>query len=176
LGLTFNASAFDITAEAGQYDPNEGIVRDLFKTSFVYSLKLNYKYYESFDWVFSLANQYMENRVASLETELTLNYLNAGFEKRLMGPANYDFIIPFVGAGFSKIQIVEVLENETTDKKSSAETTYVNGSFWEIGLLVRVFSQSWIEVRIAEQNIQKDVLGNIHLGGRISSLGVRLGF
>lgn len=173
---TTTAFALDVTLGYGVYDPQEGIVRDLFESSLVNSLKLNWRYYDTFDWFTSYSNQTMKSRVSSLETYIKLEMLHLGFEKRLTEAGATHAINPFIGAGISMVRITEEVEDESTETKTDPETSTVTGSFWEIGLLGQVFAQTWIELRLSEQRVSQNVLGNVHIGGRFLFLGLRVGF
>ncbi len=102
-----------------------------------------------------------------------------GFEKRFPEASETEYqITPFMGAGLSILSISEILENEKKESKSSQDPDITGGVYWEMGLLVpfKWLSSSWIEAKLTDQNIEKNILGNIHLGGKTTSIGFRKTF
>ncbi|MBF0277097.1 MAG: hypothetical protein HQM13_04875 [SAR324 cluster bacterium] len=179
ISLLSSAHAYNLTGSIGRFDPDDGIVRDLFEASPVFSLRLGVPYRPSFDWTVTGTILQLKSKLLDLESYVDLLSVRMGFVKRF--PDNEletGLIEPLIGAGISLLHISEVLENEGDQSKTLQSPDLTGGVYWEIGLLFpfKWMTESWLEAKLTDQSIEKNILANIHLSGKIVSVGFRKAF
>jgi hypothetical protein len=109
-----------LSGSIGYYEPDDGMVRDLFRSDYLVSLGLGFTTQPDYDWTTSLIYHVMGNTVNGLDSELALISLTGGFEKRFVSPPDcmtYT-VEPFFGAGLSLDLISDVLKVDTSGETS----------------------------------------------------------
>jgi outer membrane protein W len=117
------------------------------------------------------------SKFSNLENENIINLVSVGFQKFFEEDGKNTFR-PFIGAGFGYAMISLRVEDETseTTKKKDKLTSFA--SYWEVGLMTRVWliTGMFMDLKIIDQSIDKSMYGNLQLGGRIASAGLRYQF
>jgi hypothetical protein len=169
-----------LSGSIGYYEPDDGIVRDLFRSDYLVSLGLGFTMQPDLDWTTGAIYHVMGNTVNGLESDLTLISLTGGFEKRFVSPPDYMtyMVEPFFGAGISLNFISDVLKVKASGETSRDPMSATGGFYWKTGLLfpISALSSSRVTVELMDHVIIKDILGGVNLGGMTLSVGFRRQF
>lgn len=170
------ADAADFSFSSGYFDPESEGLDSQYDTERMASAQLNIPYHESFEWVLGYTYVAMESNIDGISSDLTMNILNLGTEKRFDDKGEDIPFTPFVGFGISRVKINGVRKEEKGTDNFEKSTQYSWGSYWEVGVVGYVFDDVSLVLKYTRQHINKTVFGDLSVGGRFMQLGIRLPF